>query len=265
MIQSHVQNADVLYPELSYSIIGAAMDVHNGVGPGWDEWDYHRSMIECLQSKGHHVLSHDRKDLEHRGQVVDHFELDLLVDDLVILELKHQKANFHGENLTQIINYLKRWNKRLGILINYGLERLRFQRVPFSPVTGAIKCIGSWGSVESRGGSAVAVAMESVLQEHGLGYGANTYRKLLLAELGYRGVDAKRPMLSPRFESSDLGERSVNAIMIGSDMMVSVSASSADTSAADLAYLKTYMGQAEVPCGILVNIADSEVQLRGVL
>jgi len=264
MIKDRIQNAEVLYPALSYSIIGAAMDVHNQVGPGWDEQDYHRSMIEVLRSKGHHVLSHDRKDLEHRGHVVDHFELDLLVDDLVILELKHIKSNFHGENFTEIINYLKRWDKRLGMLINYGLERLRYQRIPFSPVAAKVNCVGNWDLVDTRGGRTVALAMNAVLQAHGLGYGANTYRKLLLAELEHNGVDATQPVLSPRFGSIGLGERSVDALMIGSDIMVSVSASSDDSSATDLAYLKTYMRRADIPCGILVNIGNAEIQLRGI-
>ena len=91
------------------------MDVHNGLGPGWEEWDYHRAMIESLIAKGHDVVSHERKELVHRSKVADHFELDLLVDDSVILELKHIRSDFHPVHYTQLINYLKGWGKRLGI------------------------------------------------------------------------------------------------------------------------------------------------------
>lgn len=264
MMETMHHSAEILFPELSYSIIGTAMDVHNGLGPGWDEMDYHRAMIELLQSKGHEVLSHDRKGLEHRGQVVDHFELDLLVDDSVILELKHIKSNFHPENFTQIINYLKGWNKRLGILINYGLERLRYQRIPFSAKRGSIKCSGNWGHLKSRGGDVVMDSMEYIVREHGLGYGTNAYSKLLLAELHHRGIIALHPVLSPCFGGLSLGERSVDAIHVNHDLMVLVSASSTDTTAADLSYLKTYMRQADVFCRILVNIGNSEIQLRGI-
>ncbi|MBN2702891.1 MAG: GxxExxY protein [Pontiellaceae bacterium] len=261
MMKKQIQNADVLYPDLSYSIIGAAMDVHNGLGPGWD---YHRAMIEALCTRGHEAVNHDRKTLLYRGTVVDHFELDLLIDDLIILELKHIKSDFHPEHITQIINYLKRWGKRLGILINFGLERLRFQRVPFSPVSGRIKSVGNWDCTELSNGQAVAAVMECILGEHGLGYSAGVYRKLLFAELKHQGVEVIFPVISPHFGGLCLGERAVDAIRIGGDFMVLVSASSDGTSAEDLWCLKSYMKQASVPCGVLVHIGDSEIQLRGV-
>ncbi len=264
MKENRTDNVELLYPELSYSIIGAAMDVHNGLGPGWDEWDYHRAMIEALQKQGHAVLSHDRKDLMHQGVAVDRLELDLLVDNSVILELKHIKSNFHPTHYTQIINYLKRWEKRLGVLINFGLERLRYQRVPFSFVQGTIGYTGHWNELHSGCHEVLASAMDAILCEYGLGYGVDLYKKLLRAELVHKGVEAAKASLSPRLDSLCLGERTVDAILVGSELMVMVSASSTDTTATDLSYLKTYMGQAGIHEGILVNIGNSEVQLRGV-
>ena len=65
-----IDKQGVIYPELSYSIVGAAMDVHNELEPGWDEWDYHRAMIESLGAVGHKVISHERKVLMHRDNAV---------------------------------------------------------------------------------------------------------------------------------------------------------------------------------------------------
>jgi len=42
----------LLHRNLTYEINGAMMDVHNGLGPGWDEWDYHRAAIRALAEKG---------------------------------------------------------------------------------------------------------------------------------------------------------------------------------------------------------------------
>ncbi|MBN2164348.1 MAG: GxxExxY protein [Pontiellaceae bacterium] len=119
----------VLYPELSYSIVGAAMDVHNDLGPGWDEWDYHRAMIEALEKRGHRVVSHERRDLVHRGRAVHLFELDLLVDDLILLELKHIKSDFHPEYFTQLINYLKQMDISCGVLIDVGSPEIQLKGV----------------------------------------------------------------------------------------------------------------------------------------
>jgi GxxExxY protein len=51
--------SDLLYADLSYEIIGVAMEVHNSLGPGWNEVDYHNAMIDGLKRRGLevHVLN----------------------------------------------------------------------------------------------------------------------------------------------------------------------------------------------------------------
>ena len=244
------------------------MDVHNGLGPGWDEWDYHRAMIESLMARGHAVASHDRKALEHRGKVVDHFELDLLVDNVIILELKHIKSAFHPEHFTQTINYLKRWKKRLGILINFGLERLANKRVPYDPVVGTIHFSGKWEELEQRNPilcKRVVAAVEGVLAEHGYGYGVQVFQKLLMEEFRFLDTAAIKPILTPKYGGLALESREINCLLIDSGLLVSVSASARDASSADLAYLKSYMKQTGISCGILIDIGSADIQLKGVL
>ncbi len=47
-----ILNNHVIYPELSYKIMGAAMDVHNQLGPGWDEDAYHSALVHALRKSG---------------------------------------------------------------------------------------------------------------------------------------------------------------------------------------------------------------------
>ena len=263
-----VKSSNLIYPELSFSIVGSAIDVHNQQGPGWDEWDYHRSMIESLASKGHRVVSHERKTLLHRGRVADQFELDLLVDDLILLELKHIRSDFHPVHYTQLINYLKRWDKRLGILVNYGLERLNYRRIPFDVSPWSIAQVGKWSELESRYPDPckkLLLALQSVFEQHGFGYGVTVCRKILMIELEYLGAQAVFPVCSPRYGAVDLGERSVDAILMDSRMLVSFSASGCGASSTDLAYLKCYMRQMGIPCGVLVDVGSPCVKLKGVL
>jgi len=49
MSEKKTYNPDLRYPELSYAIIGVAFDVHNELGLGWNEWDYHRAMLSVLK------------------------------------------------------------------------------------------------------------------------------------------------------------------------------------------------------------------------
>jgi len=262
-----MNNKELLYPDLSYSIIGSAMDVHNELGPGWNEWDYHRAMIESLSSKGHAVMSHDRRGVIHRGRVADHFELDILVDDFVILELKHIKTNFHSIHYTQIINYLKSWEKSLGMLVNYGLETLRYNRVPYTPVQGEIKFEGMWFRIAEQLPCCrvICSAIEYLLDTHGIGYGVDVFKKLLFSELQCRELEPMIPRVSPRCGVLSFEEREIDAVCVGSELLLLTSASGVDTTAADFAFLKSYMNQMHIPYGVLVNLGKSSIQLRGIL
>jgi GxxExxY protein len=64
---SHRVGKDVLYPEWSYAIIGAAMEVHNGLGPGWDEEACHLALLHALHSKGLKVKSVLQAILDEHG------------------------------------------------------------------------------------------------------------------------------------------------------------------------------------------------------
>jgi GxxExxY protein len=244
------------------------MDVHNGLGPGWYEWDYHRVMIESLAARGHEVVSHDRRGLLHRGGVVDQFELDLFVDDLIILELKHIKSTFHSGHYTQIINYLKRWEKRLGILINFGLERLVSKRIPYDPVQGNVHFSGKWEELTRKNNplcKRLVCAVEGILSQHGYGYGVPVFQNLLLKELGFLGLEAAQPVWAPIYGNLSLESREIDCVLIDSQLLVSITAAAQDSSSADLAYLKSYMKQTGTSFGVLIDIGHADIQLKGVL
>ncbi len=258
----------MIYPELSYSIIGVAMEVHNGLGPGWNEWDYHLAMIDALEAKGHRVVSHDRMSLIHRESVVDHFEMDLLVNDLIILELKHIKTDFHPEHFTQTINYLKRWGKRLGILINFGMERLAYTRVPYDPVAGNLHVTGKWEALVEQLPSVseqVAGAVKGILEAHGYGYGVSVFQKILISELCFLGSVAVQPIVIPSYGKRAFDSRIIDCVSVDSKVLVSVTATGRNASSTDLAYLKSYMNQTNICHGIVIDIGNPDIQLKGVL
>ena len=258
----------MIYPELSYSLIGAAMEVHNGLGPGWDEWDYHLAMVDALQANGHRVVSHERMGLIHRKSVVDHFEMDLLVDDVIVLELKHIKTDFHSQHFTQTINYLKRWGKRLGILINFGMERLAYSRVPYDPVTGNLHVTGKWEALAAELPSEskrVADAVKGILETHGYGYGVSVFQRILIAELRFLGAVAMQPVVIPSYGKRTFDSRAINCISVDSNVLVSVTATGRNASSTDLAYLKSYMNQTGIGHGVVIDIGNSDIQLKGVL
>ena len=112
------------YNELSNEIIGAAIEVHRILGPGLLETVYEACLIEELQERGLEVQSQITLPIYYRGKKLDkEFRIDLLVEDLVIVELKavEELKDIHE---VQLLTYLRLANKKLGLLINFNVPQL---------------------------------------------------------------------------------------------------------------------------------------------
>lgn len=263
---TRTHNPDLLYSELSHAIIGAAFDVHNELGPGWDEWDYHRAMLKALHERNITAESHLKAPLIHRDETVDQFELDILVENKIVLELKHIRTDYTDQHYTQTINYLKCWKKDLGIIINFGMERLIYKRVPYTPPEGSLSFEGSWDNFEHQHAELaqnICSAMGCILELQGLGYGASTSQKILFKELAYQALKPTLPEVSPRFGEVTFETRPLNNILLANTVLLATTAFR-DTTATDAARLKSGMKQLSVPFGILINFGKSKLTLRGI-
>ncbi len=257
----------LLHEEITKQVIGAGMDVFNSVGPGWDEWDYHRAMLKALADRGVKAESHLRGSLMHRGECVDRFELDILVEDKVILELKHIREGFAPAHYVQLIGYLKFWKKDLGLLMNFGGDRLYFKRVPYTPRKGEMRMAGKWRDLRREHTELFDIfqgACLHVLAEHGLGYSRNTSEKLLMCELRHLGVKVENPVVDLVYGELKLGARSANSFVIDSCLVARATALAENTSSIDLSRLQSCMAQLAIPYGLLANFGRSELLLRAV-
>jgi GxxExxY protein len=125
---SQGQLAKVLYPELSHSIVGAAIKVLNTLKPGLSEKAYENALVIELRKRGHSVEQQRRFDVMYDGTVVDTLVPDLLVDGLVIVDPK-VVAEFNATHVAQMIGYLAITGFKLAILINFKHADLRYKRV----------------------------------------------------------------------------------------------------------------------------------------
>ena len=105
--------------DLSYEIRGAAMEVYNHFGPGLMESLYEKAMIAELQLRDIKVESQVSVKVTYKGHLIsDDYRLDLLVDDLIILELK-SVSELSSLHYKQLRTYLPLTNTPLGWLINF--------------------------------------------------------------------------------------------------------------------------------------------------
>jgi GxxExxY protein len=112
---------------LTQKIIGCAMKVHSTLGPGFLESVYHNALMHELQKAGLKVESEKLIAVHYDGVVVGDFSADMLIEAEVILELKANHA-LAPVNEVQLVNYLTATGIEIGLLVNFGAERLEFKR-----------------------------------------------------------------------------------------------------------------------------------------
>lgn len=123
-----VSNIKLVYPELSYKIVGMLFDVHKRLGGGFQEKHYQRALEQLLKKN---KLKYDKElnaEISFEGQKIGKFFLDFLIDNKIVLELK-AVPRFLPIHFKQIRAYLKVKNLELGILANFRGENLIFKRV----------------------------------------------------------------------------------------------------------------------------------------
>ncbi len=118
----------LLYEDLTYKIIGAAQEVYNELGPGYLEQVYEDALCYELDLRN---LSYQRQielDVHYKNTVFERrFRADLLIEEKVIVENKAIKT-ITNQDEAQLINYLKTTRLRVGLLFNYGADKLEKTR-----------------------------------------------------------------------------------------------------------------------------------------
>ena len=120
----------ILYKDLSYRIIGLAMEVHRELGSGFLEKVYDNSMMVLFRRKKIPAIKQAQIDVYFETEIVGHYVADILVDEKIILELKCVEM-INNAHRAQALNYLKTTGKRLAIILNFARKKLEYERLAF--------------------------------------------------------------------------------------------------------------------------------------
>ena len=116
------------FEELSNQLIGAAIQVHKELGPGFLEGIYEQAMKVELSESGLGFDSQKEIKVQYSGVEVGVHRLDLIVEEEIIVELKAVKelADIH---FAQLRSYLKATGIKVGLLLNFSKPTLEVRRV----------------------------------------------------------------------------------------------------------------------------------------
>jgi GxxExxY protein len=120
---------ELIYKDEVFAIVGAAIEVHRELGPGFLEAVYQEAMGIELQDRNIPHVPLPRLQIFYKGRVLEkYYVTDFVCFECVLVELKAEK-HLTGVDEAQLINQLKATKMRVGVLINFGsIGKLEWRR-----------------------------------------------------------------------------------------------------------------------------------------
>ncbi len=116
------------YEDVTYKIIGCAMEVHKHLGNGFQEVIYQRALAIEMEMQEIYFKREHEMSIQYKDRDIGTRRVDFFVEDCIMVELK-ALANLDNVHLTQTMNYLEVYNLEIGLLLNFGAKSLQHKRV----------------------------------------------------------------------------------------------------------------------------------------
>ena len=118
----------IIYPKLSYQIIGLSFKIFNKLGYGFQEKYYQRAFAKELDSLG---LKYDKEknvNIKYINNTIGKYLLDFVIDNKIVVELK-VRPRLGYVDIKQVLNYLKTGRYKLAIIIYFTKEGIKYRRI----------------------------------------------------------------------------------------------------------------------------------------
>ena len=119
---------EILFKALSFAIIGAAMEVHKILGPGFLEAVYQAALEKELSLRGIPFQHQVELPVIYKESLVGIYKADLVIDGKIIVEIKGI-SKLNASHNAQALHYLAATGLQLAIIINFGASSLEYHRV----------------------------------------------------------------------------------------------------------------------------------------
>ena len=118
----------MIFPELSYNIVGCAFDVFNKIGGGHKESVYQKALMESFRNKKLKLVEQVFYEVKYGEKSVGKNFFDFLIDEKIIVEIK-SLTKFSKANFEQVLNYLHVSKLKLALLINFAPKEVEVKRI----------------------------------------------------------------------------------------------------------------------------------------
>jgi len=118
----------MIYPDLSYLLMGILFEVQNKLGTKYQEKHYQKAVEIKLKALKIPYERETKVKLEFENEKLGDFFVDFVVDNKIVLEIK-KVWKITQDDIKQVLRYLKATKLKLGIIANFKHQRLEFRRV----------------------------------------------------------------------------------------------------------------------------------------
>jgi GxxExxY protein len=119
---------EILYKELSFKVVGAAMEVHSVLGPGFLEAVYQAALTREMTLRKISFTQQKRLPVTYKDLLVGDYVADFVIEDKMIVEIK-SVSRLHPNHQAQAMHYLAATGYRLALLLNFGTGSLEQRRI----------------------------------------------------------------------------------------------------------------------------------------
>jgi GxxExxY protein len=208
--------------------------------------------------------------LTHRGKKVREFEADFTTFGKIILELKALQSGFVRANYVQIISELKLWGMQLGLLVNFGLQKVNVERIPFTekPKTILENYDYIKHGINEKDRNVLARLRDAVLhvfETHGLGYGNVVCQKLVQTELDFRKIEYRnRCPIDVKYEGEIISSFKMKPLLVEDRLICDIKALNEKIDFYDITKLQSYLRALGLKTGVIVSFGKTDLEIRGV-
>lgn len=128
----------IIYPELSYEIMGVVFEAYNKLGNNLREKSYQKAIAAGLAEKGKKFVEQLKVNFKYKGAIIRRLYLDFLIEDKIVLEIKVGE-HFDKENIAQVYEYLKFKKLKLAIIANFTKRGVRYKRIVYKGYNSLIR------------------------------------------------------------------------------------------------------------------------------
>jgi len=118
----------LIYPELSYILMGVLFEVHNKLGTKYQEKHYQRAIEIKLKELKIPYQKELSIDIDFENEKIGKLFIDFLIENKIVLEIKKTLV-ITKDHIKQVLRYLNALNLKLGIIANFQHKKLEYVRV----------------------------------------------------------------------------------------------------------------------------------------